>query len=63
LVLDQLLSLLLELSFLLVDNVSQELLLETLLCDNEVHNGTLGGDLWWIIGVQHLGLKIKLEIL
>jgi hypothetical protein len=53
---------LLELSFFLVDNVSQELLLETLLCDNEIDNSTLCGNLWWIIWVQHFGLEIKLEL-
>jgi hypothetical protein len=62
LIFDELLSLLLELSFFLVDDVSQELLLETLLCDDEVDNSTLGGNLWWIIWVEHFGLEIKLEL-
>lgn len=55
------LSLLLELSLFLVDDIGKKLFLESLLCDNEVNDGTLGGHLWRIVWVQHLGLEIELE--
>jgi hypothetical protein len=51
-----------EFSSFLVDNVCKELLLKTLLCDNEVYNGTLGGYLWGRVRILHLGLEIELEV-
>ena len=46
-----LLELILELLLLLSDQSGQELLLKTTLCDSEINNGSLGGELWGEMGV------------